>query len=168
MSDWRVRRVGEEDFDALVSVWHDAWHDAHATHVPAALTAMRTPAKFADRLAGLGDAVRAIGPVGGPVGLCAVLGDQIYQIYVSRAARGTGAAGALLRDGEMRLAGSGVTEAWLDCVVENVRAIRFYTRQGWVDSGNQTVMLDGADSGFPLNVRVFRKNSEFVTAYTTR
>ena len=158
MTATAVRRVERRDFDPLAKVWRDAWHMAHAPWVPPALTAMRTPDSFAERLAGLGNAVRTIGPVGAPVGLCAIEADQLYQIYVARQAQGTGAADALLRDGEQRLAASGVDEAWLDCVIENTRAIRFYTRNGWVDSGTDTVMLAGTDGGFPLNVRIFRKN----------
>ncbi|MGB5559362.1 MAG: GNAT family N-acetyltransferase [Paracoccaceae bacterium] len=157
MTDWPVRRVDACEIEALADVWHDAWHDAHACCVPADLTAIRTHASFRERLNALGDAVRTIGAIGAPAGLCAIQDDQLYQIYVSRNARGTGAAVALLEEGERRLAANGIRKAWLDCVIQNTRAIRFYTRQGWVDSGTHTATLAGLGTDFPLKVRVFRK-----------
>ena len=83
MTQWTARPVQISEITGLASIWHGAWHDAHALVVPAALVEQRTLAEFAERLADLGDAVRTIGPVGAPLGLCATRDDQLYQIYVS-------------------------------------------------------------------------------------
>jgi GNAT superfamily N-acetyltransferase len=40
-------------------------------------------------------------------------GDELYQLYVSAPARGSGVAAALVADAEARLAEGGVKTAWL-------------------------------------------------------
>ncbi|WP_176473832.1 GNAT family N-acetyltransferase [Actibacterium ureilyticum] len=144
------RPVVDADLAPLARLWHDGWHRAHAAHVPPALTALRTIGDFTARLPGLRDALRVIGPPGAPQGLCAVRGDELYQLYVAQAAQGSGVAGALLQDGAARIAAAGHRAAWLIVVPENARAVAFYTRQGWRDAGMTDAVLDTAHGTFAL------------------
>ena len=73
-----------------------------------------------------------IGPRGAPLGFTMLKGDEVYQLYVSREARGRGVAAALMADAEQRLAARGVSDAWLACAIGNERAARFYEKQGGV------------------------------------
>jgi ribosomal protein S18 acetylase RimI-like enzyme len=65
-----------------------------------------------------------------------VVGDEVEQVYVDAAHRGSGVAAALLVEGERQVAANGYTSAWLAVVAGNARARRFYERQGWVDEGS--------------------------------
>ena len=145
------------EIPALARLWHAGWHEAHAAHVPAALVADRTLDSFAARLPDMIDRTRVVGPAGAPLGLCAILGDEIDQVFVAPAARGTSAAAILLQDGEARLAASGVVIAHLFCIPQNRRAMAFYTRQGWTDSGLHAVPLPATAAIPALTVIRFEK-----------
>jgi len=152
-----IRPAGPGDIPALARIWHDGWHQAHAAHVPATLTRLRTAPDFARRLAAFGDDLRVCGPPGLPLGLCAVKGDTLDQLYVAPAARGTGLAAALVAEAEARLAARGVAIAQLDCVPENHVAARFYGRQGWQQGDRRRCMLETSRGPFPLEVLRFIK-----------
>ena len=121
--------------------------------VPPALVALRTSESFLDRLRDLGDALRVAGPPGRPLGLCVASGDDIDQLYVAPAARGTGLAARLLADGEARLAAAGVRVGRIACAIGNDRALRFYEKHGW-RGGRGTITLAGS---FDLEVTLLRK-----------
>ncbi|HYF47471.1 MAG TPA: GNAT family N-acetyltransferase, partial [Acidimicrobiales bacterium] len=57
--------------------------------------------------------------------------DQVEQLYVAPAARGTDVAPALLDHAESVVARTH-ERAWLAVVAGNARARRFYERRGWV------------------------------------
>ncbi len=137
-----------DDIPTLARLWHDGWHEAHAAHVPIDLSEMRTLDSFAARLDTMQARTRVIGPVGAPLGICAIEADELDQLFVAPEGRGTGAAAALLRDGEARLAAAGVARAHLFCLAENDVAARFYARQGWDDMGLHLM-------GPPATVRPF-------------
>ncbi len=141
----------------IVQVWHDAWHEALAPHLPHPLVRMRTPDEFHARLKQIGDGIRVIGPQGLPFGLCAIKGDEVYQLYLAPAARGTGAADLLLADAETRLAAAGISVAKLYCVVENDRARRFYRRCGWCEKGVHSTALDTTEGPFFVETVAFEK-----------
>jgi ribosomal protein S18 acetylase RimI-like enzyme len=153
-----IRPALPDEHQALARLWHAGWHDAHAAFVPAELTRLRTFESFLDRIAGFEDRLRVAGPAGAPLGLCVIQDDEIYQIYASRAAHGTGIAAALLGDGEARLRQSGVTRARLECVIENARAIRFYEKHGWERVGQAAGMLETEKGPFAMPVLVFTKS----------
>ena len=130
-----VRKTVPSELDALAQVWYDGWQDAHAAIVPVALTRLCTFESFRERLADALPNVRVVGPPGDPWGFCIVKDDELYQLFVAAHARGTGAAVALIRDAETRLAESGVETAWLACAIGNDRAARFYEKNGWHRAG---------------------------------
>lgn len=137
-----VRRADLSEVDRIGQVWYDAWQDGHRALMPAELIETRTLGSFQARIREGLDAVRVVGPRGGPVGFCMIKEDELYQLFVAREARGFGAAVALLSDGEARLAATGVRRAWLSCAIGNDRAARFYQKCGWELVGNMTVPLE--------------------------
>lgn len=146
------------EYPVLARLWHDAWHEAHAAHVPPALTAQRTEASFLPRLEAAGDTLRVAGPPDAPLGFCAIKGDEIYQLFTTPAARGAGVAQTLLADGEARLRAGGTRRAWLDCIMENGRARMFYTRMGWTFTGPRDIDLYTSSGPFSLRVAIFEKD----------
>ncbi|QQA44128.1 GNAT family N-acetyltransferase [Pelagovum pacificum] len=145
------------ELDALAELWFDGWRDAHLDHVPAELTALRTLEDFRARLARMPDTVRVTGPEGAPTGFCAVRDNEIYQLFVAAGARGTGAAAALIADGEARIAAAGHREAMLDVVEQNARARRFYERCGWQVRGRELRTVDTSAGGFEMELVVMVK-----------
>jgi GNAT superfamily N-acetyltransferase len=153
-----IRDAEVTDIDELATIWYDGWQDAHREILPAELARVRTLESFNQRLrAGLSD-VRAAGPVGAPLGLSMVKGDELYQLYVSAAARGTGVAAALIADAEARLAGRGVRTAWLACAIGNNRAARFYEKSGWRRAATVVSELDTPEGVFRLDVWRYEKD----------
>ncbi|WP_424941987.1 GNAT family N-acetyltransferase [Aliiroseovarius crassostreae] len=153
-----IRAVVTEDILPLAHLWHHQWMRAHADYVPKELTLLRTETDFQRRLRAFGQAARTIGPIGAPVGFCAIDGAELDQIYVDQTASGTGIADLLLADGERRIAASGHTHARLACVKENLRAQRFYSRNGWEESHTAIANLATSTGDFPLDVVYFVKN----------
>ena len=145
-----VRSPTLEEVPQLARVWYDAWRDAHLATLPEQLIRVRTLESFRERLARDLSPVRVIGPVGAPLGLCTIKGDELYQLFVAAGARGTGAAAALLADGEERLRESGVKTAWLSCAIGNERAARFYEKMGWKRAGTMVADLETTEGPFRL------------------
>jgi len=152
-----VRLARAEEIPALAQLWRDAWMDAHAAHVPAELTALRDVHSFADRLETLRPDVRVVGPVGAPLGLCAIRADEMYQLFVVPEGRGTGVAARLLSDAEARLSQAGVRTGTLQVIEANHRARHFYARQGWRDRGVEEVALDTAEGPFTIRAMIMVK-----------
>jgi ribosomal protein S18 acetylase RimI-like enzyme len=152
-----VRAAEPTDLDRLAHVWYDGWQDAHLEILPAALRRFRTLASFRERLHAALPDVRVVGPVGDPVGFTIVKDDELYQLYVSTASRGTGVAAALIADAETRIAQSGAGTAWLACAIGNERAARFYEKHGWRRIGTVVSQLETPEGVFPLEVWRYEK-----------
>lgn len=155
---WPIRKVEPADLDPLAQLWLDGWTEAHAAHVPPELTAMRPLDSFRRRLDNYGDGLRTAGPIGAPLGFYVIREDEMDQLYVSAAARGTGLAAALLADAEERLAANGITRAHLLCVIENIRAAKFYENHGWDNTGPSRGSVFTDDGPFEFTVLRFEKS----------
>lgn len=154
---WTVRNAEPREIDCLARIWHDTWHEVQARIVPAELARVRTLESFRTRLGEALPNLRVVGAPGEPLGFCIVRADELYQLFVAASARGSGAADALLADGESRLATSGVKKAWLACAIGNERAARFYEKSGWFRAGkmiNESVTPTGS---YPLEVWRYEK-----------
>jgi GNAT superfamily N-acetyltransferase len=135
MAEIHLRPATPADADAVGRLWLAGWRDGHTGHVPEALVAVRTPESFLARAADrVGDTTVAV--VGDDVaGFFMIDGDEVEQVYVDAAHRGTGVAATLLAAAERAVAAAGYETAWLAVVAGNARARRFYERCGWSDAG---------------------------------
>jgi ribosomal protein S18 acetylase RimI-like enzyme len=152
-----IRAAREADIPDLARIWYDGWHEAHAGLVPDALTRLRTLESFSERLHAALPHVRVAGAPDRAVGFCMVQGYEVYQLFVSSEARGSGVAAALVADAEDRLARSGVTRAWLACAIGNERAARFYEKCGWHRTGSMINYAETSSGPFPLEVWRYEK-----------
>ena len=125
-----IRDAEEGEIGRLARLWYDSWQDAHARIVPVELPRLRTVERLQERLAAMLPSVRVVDLAGEPAGLCATKGDELYLLYLSAEARGSGIAAALLAHAETPLAQGGVEVAWLACAIGNDRATRFYEKCG--------------------------------------
>ena len=153
-----VRPAQEAEIGRLAEIWHDGWHDAHAQIVPAELTRLRTIDSFRTRLLKALSAIRVVGAEGAPLGFCMLKGDELYQLYVSSQSRGSGAAAALIADGESRLRASGVNTAWLSCAIGNERAAKFYEKCAWRRVGTMDDQVETSAEKFLLKVWRYEKS----------
>lgn len=152
-----VRNAVTAEADALAQLWFNGWQDAHAAILPAELRRLRTLDSFKERLLrGLAD-VCVVGPIGAPLGFCMLKEDELYQLFVSADARGTGVAAILMANSEARLAEKGVETAWLSCAIGNHRAARFYEKSGWCNTGNYVTVVETTEGPFELEVWRFEK-----------
>ncbi len=141
----------------MAKIWYDGWQDAHARIVPPELARLRTRENFKERLERCLASVRVAGPADAPVGFCVVRGDELYQLYVSSEARGSGISAALIGDAESRLKEAGVRVGWLGCAIGNDRAARFYEKCGWRRAGVVTEDLEVSTGHFHLDVWRYEK-----------
>ncbi|RYC13846.1 GNAT family N-acetyltransferase [Nocardioides zhouii] len=132
-----IRPAGAADMAAVADLWHEGWHSGHAGHVPEGLTALRTLAAFRERTPlRVDDTTVGVDDAGELLGFVMVVGDEVEQVFVGPAARGTGVAAVLLAEAERQVAAAGHASAWLAVVAGNARARRFYEKYGWVDEGD--------------------------------
>jgi GNAT superfamily N-acetyltransferase len=152
-----IRDATIADISRLAEIWHGAWHDAHDRIVPPELVLLRTRESFDSGLRAASTSVRVAGEVDAPLGFYALKGAELYQLFVSTSARGTGVAAALIADAETRLGQSGVHTAWLTCAIGNNRAARFYEKSGWTRAGIVIEHVEVAGGTFALNVWRYEK-----------
>ena len=132
-----IRPATAAEMSAVADLWHEGWHDGHAGHVPDGLTEARTLGAFHERTPSrVADTLVAVGASAELLGFVMVVSDEVEQVFVGRAARGTGLAVDLLTEAERRVAAGGHDQAWLAVVAGNARARRFYEKFGWDDEGD--------------------------------
>jgi GNAT superfamily N-acetyltransferase len=153
-----IRPAVAADMAAVADLWHEGWHDGHAGRVPDGLTAARTLAAFHERTPPrVADTTVALDEAGGLLGFVMVVDDEVEQVFVGRAARGSGLAEELLVEAERQVALAGHGEAWLAVVVGNARARRFYERCGWHDAGDLPYEVTAAGQTFVSPCRRYVK-----------
>jgi GNAT superfamily N-acetyltransferase len=129
-----LRPATAGDVEAVAALWHVGWREAHEGHVPDALARHRTLAALRRRVGEDLAAIHVVSGDEGPAGFVTVHDDEVEQLYVAPAARGTGVAARLLDHAEAVIA-ERHDRAWLAVVGANARARGFYARQGWIDAG---------------------------------
>jgi GNAT superfamily N-acetyltransferase len=138
-----VRKATSDDVEAVARIWHVGWIDGHLGHVPPELVRYRdNQEQFAPRARARLDTMWVAQLGGRPVGFVVVKADEVEQLFVEEAARGTGVAVMLLRKGEAEIRSAGHRRAWLAVVAGNQRARSFYSREGWRDSGPFTYLAE--------------------------
>jgi GNAT superfamily N-acetyltransferase len=147
-----IRDAAEDDVDTLAQLWHSGWQDAHAEILPAELQRLRTLESFRERLAvGLPN-VRTAERAGALLGFSFINGDELYQFYVAREARGGEVSALIMADALATFRRAGLQTAWLACAIGNERAARFYEKHGWHRAGKMTSQLPTPEGTFPLDV----------------
>jgi ribosomal protein S18 acetylase RimI-like enzyme len=146
----QVRTADDAEIDHLAQLWHEIWHETHAPLQPQELIRLRTLESFRERLRAALPDVFVVGPPGAPVGFYVLKGNELYQLFVSPAARGSGVAAALIADAEARLRRRGVKTAWLVCAIGNHRAARFYEKNGRRLAGTIINPAETSHGPFPL------------------
>ncbi|KQZ83121.1 GCN5 family acetyltransferase [Microbacterium sp. Root166] len=131
-----IRPATPADTARIAEVWEGAWRDGHVGHIPDELLVHRRSESFISRSAAMIDRTRVAVVAGTIVGFVTLKVDEIEQLMVDAAARGTGVAPALLSDGARRLLAAGHEQPWLAVVTGNARARHFYEREGWRDAGH--------------------------------
>lgn len=160
MADPVLRPATTADVDAITALFHQGWHDVHPGRVPDGLTARRTPEAFHDRVSRRVTETdeTTVAEVDGEIaGFVMVAGDEVEQVYVGRAHRGSGVAALLLTEAERQIAGAGYDVAWLVVVRGNDRAQAFYAKQGWVDEGDHDYPVTALGEHFISPCRRFAK-----------
>lgn len=149
-----VRPAEPDDADRVAAIWEQGWLEVHPGEVPASLVEARTSASFHLRAAHRTADTQVAEVDASVVGFVMTVHDEVDQVYVAPAGRGTGAAAALLGAAEERIRAAGHRAAWLAVVGGNARARAFYARQGWVDEGEFTHDAPGPDG--PISVTAHR------------
>ena len=146
----KIRPASDDDAPTIADIWHEAWSDGHRGTVPEALIEHRDRAQFLPRAAQR-VSHSWIGELDGvPRGFVTVDDDELEQIFVVGAGRGTGLATALIERGKQAIHDAGHDTAWLAVVAGNARARAFYEREGWTDAGAFDYQAETADG--PIDV----------------
>ena len=130
-----LRPATPQDAETVADIWFRGWQDGHLGNVPEELVAIRTESSFHDRAAKRAGDTTVATVDGAVAGFVMVVGDEVEQVYVDAAHRGSGVAPALLTEAERQVRANGHAQAWLAVAGGNTRARRFYERQGWKDDG---------------------------------
>ena len=131
----RIRPATADDVEAVTAIWTPGWRDGHLGHVPGELLQYRSLEGFRDRATQKIPGTRVAEVDGVIVGFTILDGDEVDQLYVDAAARGTGVASRLLEDAAAELRAHGTAVPWLAVATGNARARHFYEREGWTDAG---------------------------------
>jgi len=130
-----IRSAASEDAGAVAEIWRVGWRDGHEGLVPQELVEIRTDESFRTRAAKRVRDTTVATVEGGVAGFVMVVDDEVEQVYVSSAHRGSGVAHALIAEAERHVKANGHDQAWLAVVAGNGRARAFYERAGWEDEG---------------------------------
>jgi len=155
--DYTLEFPTEGQARQICAIWESGWHEAHAEIVPTRLRELRTAKSFFDRTIENLSSTRIASDGSNVLGFCMVKENELYQMYVSPLARGSGVAQALIEDAENRINAAGHNTAWLACALGNERAGRFYEKSGWTNAGRQVVDLDTSEGAFSMEVWRFEK-----------
>ena len=152
----QLRAAEPLDLEAIAGVWHEAWHDGHASLVPAELLPHRTREYFRGLAQRQLEQIVVGVQAEGIAGFVGVDEDELELLFVARQARGTGVARTLIERGEQTISRR-FARAYLVVVDANLRARRFYERCGWTDVGVEAYVAPIPGGGLPLACRRYEK-----------
>ena len=150
--DLRLRLARLQDCAALARLWHAGWHLGHNGIVPETLVKYRDENSFAARIAAALSTFYVAEIDGDLAGFVRLKDSELDQFYVAEDHIGRGVASALMDAAERMLVHNGTTHAHLIAATENHRAIRFYEKHGWKNTGTIMAPVDTFDGPFEMNV----------------
>lgn len=156
-----LRQPTQTHIDALADIWFTGWHQAHAGLLPDELVQARTLESFAERCRLELSDIRTAVLAEDVCGFFMVKDDELAQIFVRSQVRGTGIAAGLLENAERQMRSAGIEMAWLDCVIGNERAARFYEKHGWQRRKDNAFVTVDIPSG-PREIEVWRYQKRLV------
>lgn len=121
-----IRAMRAEELASLADLWVASWQEA----MPAIDFGTRW-AWISAVLADPANTTMVVERAGTPLGFAVVQGALLHQLVVSQAAKGSGAAAALVDAAKAQASGGLVLEVNQD----NPRAVRFYLREGFRQTG---------------------------------
>lgn len=130
-----LRAALTTDAERIAQIWAPGWRDGHLGHVPDELLEHRSIDVFRPRIIAALPRTHVAEVAGVVAGFTIVDGDEVDQLYVDTAYRGTGVAALLLADAARRIHEAGHVTPWLAVATGNARARHFYEREGWTDAG---------------------------------
>ena len=146
----QLRTPTTDEIERVAAIWHAGWRDGHLGFVPDELLAHRTLPTFVARVRERLDEFVVARVDAEVAGFVVVADDEVEQIYVDGAHRGSGVADTLMSHALDTIATSGHDRAWLAVVGGNERARAFYAKQGWTDEGPFTYAAATASGAFDL------------------
>lgn len=161
MSDTtQIRQPVSNDLKPLAELWHAGWHQAHASLITSDVLPFRTLDQFEARLPAMWADIRVAGDHSEPMGFCYIEGAELDQMYVARAAQGTGLAARLMAEAEDRMRRNGVETAQLSCAAGNERAARFYEKHGW--TSDRAIVEEALAAAPGLFAKIWRYTKRLV------
>jgi GNAT superfamily N-acetyltransferase len=130
-----LRTARADDARDIAEIWHLGWQDGHLGLVPQDLLDVRTEDSFRTRASERASDTTVATVDGVVAGFVVVVDDEVEQVYVAAAYRGTGVAKVLIAEAERQVRANGHRKTWLAVVAGNARARAFYERAGWIDEG---------------------------------
>jgi len=152
-----LRPATAPDAEAVAPIWHRGWQQAHLGNVPEELTAARTERSFWTRARERVPQTTIAEVDGQLAGFIMVVDDELEQVYVDEAHRGTGVAAVLLAEAERQIRAGGHPTAWLAVVAGNEPARRFYAKHGWIDEGPFAYRASAAAGPITVPARRYTK-----------
>ena len=147
-----VRHMNVHEAGNVAGLFHRIWHETQAELQHPSIAAERDLDFFVSRVTAYDRPPIVAGSGAELVGLAVwkprspnhpVAGrGYIAALYVSGEARSRGVGQRLLDATEREMAEFGLTSGFLGCLEGNDAALRFYERNGWVNSGLSTEHLD--------------------------
>ncbi|HET6513138.1 MAG TPA: GNAT family N-acetyltransferase [Candidatus Kapabacteria bacterium] len=153
-----VRPVEISDVEAAARIHVGTWRSTYTGVIDQAyLDSLSYEAKAAQWKQGIEsnntDIYRYVAESGGAVCGISIFGEtrdqlsdadcELYALYVSDAAQGTGAGYALFAEAVSLLSSKGYRKMLIKVLKENPKGIRFYERQGCIAIGEAEIELDG-------------------------
>ena len=152
-----IRPAGFHDAATVAAIWHRGWQQGHQGNVPDELARVRTEASFGARARERVTATTVAEVDGLVAGFIMVAGDEVEQVYVDEAHRGTEVGAVLLAEAERQVLAGGHDTAWLAVVAGNRPARRFYAKHGWIDEGPFDYLAPGPEGPIPVPCRRYVK-----------
>src|SRR5258707_5931007 len=96
----QVRSADAVEIDHLTRLWHDGWHQTHASLVPQELTRLRTSESFRERLQAALPNVHVTRPLRAPIGFYVLKRHERSPLFLSPDGHGSGGVPARIADAQ--------------------------------------------------------------------